>query len=58
MQETPVGFLGSGRSPGEGIGYPILDILGNSKLKWPGMGEFKSDDHYTYYCGKNPLEVE
>ena len=33
-----------------------VDILGISKLKWTGMGEFKSDDHYIYYLGKNPLE--
>ena len=33
-----------------------IDILGISKLKWTGMGEFKSDDHYIYYLGKNPLE--
>ena len=31
------------------------DILGVSKLKWTGMGEFKSDDHYIYYCGKESL---
>ena len=28
------------------------DILGVRKLKWTGMGEFNSDDHYIYYCGK------
>ena len=33
-----------------------VDILGISKLKWTGMDEFNSDDHYIYYCGKNPLE--
>ena len=33
-----------------------VDILGISKLKWTGMGEFNSDDHYTYYLGRNPLE--
>ena len=27
-------------------------ILGISKLKWTGMGEFNSDDHYIYYCGQ------
>jgi len=27
-----------------------VDILGISKLKWTGMGEFDSDDHYIYYC--------
>ena len=29
-----------------------VDILGISKLKWTGMGEFKSDDHNIYYCGQ------
>ena len=33
-----------------------IDILGISELKWTGMGEFNSDDHYIYYRGKNPLE--
>ena len=33
----------------------ILDILGISKLKWTGMGEFNSDDHYIYYCGQESL---
>ena len=33
-----------------------VDILGNSKLKWTGMEEFNSDDHYVYYWGRNPLE--
>ena len=33
-----------------------VDILGISKLKWMGMGEFNSDGHYIYYLGKNPLE--
>ena len=32
-----------------------VDILGISELKWTGMGEFNSDDHYIYYCGKEPL---
>ena len=31
------------------------NILGISELKWTGMGEFKSDDHYTYYCGQEYL---
>ena len=31
------------------------DILGISELKWTGMGEFNSDDHYVYYCGQEPL---
>ena len=33
-----------------------VDILGISELKWTGMGEFNSDDHYIYYWGKNTLE--
>ena len=33
-----------------------IDILEISELKWAKMGEFKSDDHYIYYYGKNPLE--
>ena len=32
-----------------------FDILGISKLKWTGMGEFNSDDHYIYYCGQESL---
>ena len=32
-----------------------IDILGISKLKWTGMGEFNSGDHYIYYCGKESL---
>ena len=32
-----------------------VDILGISKLKWTGMGEFNSDDHFIYYCGQEPL---
>jgi len=32
-----------------------VDILGISKLKWTGMGEFNSDDHYIYYCGHESL---
>ena len=32
-----------------------VDILGISKLKWTEMGEFNSDDHYTYYCGQESL---
>ena len=31
------------------------DILGLSELKWTGMGEFNSDDHYIYYCGQESL---
>ena len=32
-----------------------INILGISKLRWTGMGEFKSDDHYIYYCGQESL---
>ena len=33
-----------------------VDILGISKLKWTGMGEFNSDDHYIHYCGQESLK--
>ena len=29
-----------------------IDILGISELKWTGIGEFNSDDHFIYYCGQ------
>ena len=32
-----------------------IDILGISELKWTGMGEFNSDDHFFYYCGQESL---
>ena len=32
-----------------------IDILGISELKWTGMGEFNSHDHYIYYCGQESL---
>ena len=32
-----------------------IDILQISELKWTGMGEFNSDDHYIYYCGQESL---
>ena len=31
------------------------DTLGIRELKWTGMGEFNSDDHYIYYCGQESL---
>ena len=34
-----------------------LNILGIRKLKWTGMGEFNSDDHYIYYCGQESLRI-
>ena len=32
-----------------------VEILGISELKWTGMGEFNSDDHYSYYCRQESL---
>ena len=32
-----------------------INILGSSKRKWTGMGEYRSDDHYIYYCGQESL---
>ena len=32
-----------------------IDILGISKLRWTGMSEFNSDDHYIYYCEQESL---
>ena len=32
-----------------------VNILGISEVKWTGMGEFNSDDHYIYYCGQESL---
>ena len=39
----------------EGMARVNVDILGISKLKWTGMGEFNSDHHYIYCCGKESL---
>ena len=33
-----------------------VNILGINKLKWTGMGEYNSDDHYIYYCGQESLK--
>ena len=32
-----------------------INVLGISELRWSGMGEFNSDDHYIYYCGQESL---
>ena len=32
-----------------------INVLGIRELKWTGMGEFNSDDHYIYYCGQESL---
>ena len=34
-----------------------VDILGISELKWTGMGEFNSEDHYIYYCRQESLRI-
>ena len=34
-----------------------INILGINELKWTGMGEFNSDDHYVYYCGQESLRT-
>ena len=39
----------------QGMARVNVDILGISELKWTGMGEFDSDDHYIYYCGQESL---
>ena len=39
----------------QGMARVNVDILGISELKWTGMGEFNSDDHYIYYCGQESL---
>ena len=39
-----------------GEGRVNIDILWVSELKWTGMGEFNTDDHYSTTVGKNPLE--
>ena len=39
----------------QGMARVNIDILGISELKWTGMGELNSDDHYIYYCGQEFL---
>ena len=39
----------------QGLARVNVDILGISQLKWTGMGEINSDDHYIYYCGQESL---
>ena len=34
-----------------------IDILGISELKWTGMGEVNSDDHYIYHCGQESFRI-
>ena len=44
--------IGSGQTK---VARVNVDILGLSELKWTGMGEFNSDDHYIYYCRQESL---
>ena len=39
----------------QGMTRVNINILGISKLRWTGMGEFNSDEHYIYYCGQESL---
>ena len=39
----------------QGMARLNVNILGISKLKWTGMSEFNSDDHYIYYCGQESV---
>ena len=56
---TPVGSNGKTQGKFEvvkqGTTRVNINILGISKLRWTGMGEFNSDDHYIYYCGQESL---
>ena len=49
-------FHSPGDFPNPGIEpRSLVDILGISELRWTGMGEFNSDDHYIYYCDQESL---
>ena len=52
-----VRFMNQGKLEGvkEEMARVNVNILGISKLKWTGVGEFNSEDHYTYYCGQESL---
>ena len=39
----------------QGMARVNINILGIRKLRWTGMGEFNSDDHYIYHCGQETL---
>ena len=47
--------IGSGQTGDSKSEQVYVDILGISELKWTGIGEFNSDDHYIYYCGQESL---
>ena len=55
MQKTRVHALSWADPLEKEMARVNVDILGISKLKWTGMGEFNSDDHYIYYCGQESL---
>ena len=46
--------IGSGQT---GDDKSDINILGSSELKWTGMGESNSDDHYIYCCGQESLRI-
>ena len=50
-----VRFMNQGKSEVVKQEMARVNILGISELKWTGMGEFNSDDHYIYYCGQESL---
>ena len=52
-----VGFMNQGKLEvvKQEMAKVNVNILGISKLKWTGMGEFNSNDHYIYYCGQESL---
>ena len=52
-----VGFMNQGKLEvvKQEIARVNINILGISELRWTGMGEFNSDDHYIYYCGQESL---
>ena len=45
------------RSINQGKLEVVINNLGISELKWIGVGEFNSDDHYIYYCGQESLRI-
>ena len=53
-----VGFMNQGKLEvvKQEMARVNINILGISELKWTGMGEFNSDDHYIYYCGQKSLK--
>ena len=55
MQPPVLGLLGKLEVVKQEMARVKDDILGISKLKWTGMGEFNSDDHYINYCGQESL---